>query len=175
MDPALWLQDTAHEHARSAFAGRACTACHMPRGERDPHALPGHTDPAMLARSLRVEGSARRIGRGTRVVLAIHGDVVGHAVPTGDVYRELVVRAWPEGHPADATIVVLGRTLAPAIDTRVPPTGTREVVLDLRGRVARAAWDITLRALPPDHERARGLSTDARRWAVAHGEIETAR
>lgn len=180
IDPALWLQDTVGELAESPFAQRTCASCHLSSQHGDPHALPGHTDPSLLAHALRVEVTTRRAGRRTEVTLALRGDVVGHAVPTGDLLRELVVSAWPALHPDEARAVTLGRTLTltegtrtdTIPDTRVPPSGERVVTLTLAGHPERIAWEITLRALPPGHERARGLPASSTRWRVTSGETD---
>ena len=173
IDPSLWPQDTMREHADSAFADRPCSSCH------DPHVLPGHTDPALLSRALAVQTRVARTRSATRVTLRIRADVVGHAVPTGDLLRELVVRAWPLGHPERAQSEVLGRAL-PAVapgrrieaipDARIPPRGSRDVTLTLPGHHAHVAWDITLTALPAGHERARGLPEHLLRWPVVSGQ-----
>ncbi len=137
--PTAAMQDTLREHADSAHADTPCADCHMPRradGRRD-HGFAASRDPALLRRSLRV--TAER--RDTAVHLSLAPAWVGHAVPTGDLFRRLVVEAevtdrhWQVlAHDERA----LGRRFAgggprvPIADDRVGPGPTpTEVVLEL--------------------------------------------
>lgn len=84
------MQTTVSEHARSAFAGQSCSDCHMPRVGADQHrshALAATRDPAAQRRAIDV--SAQRSGGGLRLRIAPRG--VGHAFPTGDLFRRLSV------------------------------------------------------------------------------------
>ena len=91
------MQRTASEHAASAFAGTACDSCHMPRVgvEQRPHR--DHrfqVDDAMLARAIVVDATPAGV---TRVALRIRPGAVGHAMPTGDLFRRLEVRVVATG------------------------------------------------------------------------------
>jgi formate-dependent nitrite reductase cytochrome c552 subunit len=84
------MQSTLSEHARSAFALQGCGDCHMPRVGADQHrshALASTRDPTALERAVRV--SAERSGGQLRVRIVPQG--VGHAFPTGDLFRRLRV------------------------------------------------------------------------------------
>jgi hypothetical protein len=90
------MQSTHTEHARSPFAETSCASCHMPAGgggggrARRSHAFAASRDPAILQGSVRVE--AQRTGRTTvRITLTPRG--VGHAIPTGDLFRRIEVLA----------------------------------------------------------------------------------
>lgn len=89
------MQRTVTEHAVSAFAGTPCEGCHMPRagGERRHADHRFEVDTAMLHRALGV--SATRAGP-SRIAVRIKPGEVGHAMPTGDLFRRLEVRAFAE-------------------------------------------------------------------------------
>ena len=88
-----WRAETGHRED--------CTDCHMPDGD---HRMPGVHDHEQLRSAIR----AKVRGRGANRVLRIEAVDVGHAVPTGDLFRRLTV----EVRRADTdwtTIEVLGR------------------------------------------------------------------
>lgn len=84
------MQKTALEHAESPSRDRACASCHMPTGARGrkSHAFVASRDPAHLASALLAEVKTRGAAR----VLVLQARGVGHAFPTGDLFRRLVVR-----------------------------------------------------------------------------------
>jgi len=90
------MQLTASEHAASPYAGQSCAECHMPRirdgwlGTHRSHAFAEARDPARLRAALVVR--AERTGA-SRVTLTLTSERVGHAYPTGDLFRRLVVEA----------------------------------------------------------------------------------
>lgn len=90
-----FLQSTATEHAASASREVPCAECHMksvaPRG-RD-HRFAVSRDAAFLAKSLALTRVARAP---TEVTFSLAARGVGHKLPTGDIFRELFVRAWVE-------------------------------------------------------------------------------
>jgi len=93
-EPAMLMQATVREHAASRFAGSSCADCHMPRvgeGSRRhrSHGFAASRDPALLRTALQVE--ARR-SRGS-ITLRLVPAAVGHAVPTGDLFRRLWIEA----------------------------------------------------------------------------------
>ncbi len=94
-NPSAQMQATVSEHRVSAFADISCAACHMPRvadarGEHRSHAFPASRDPAMLRAAAHI--SARRVSASALEVTIAPGRV-GHAMPTGDLFRRLLVRA----------------------------------------------------------------------------------
>ncbi len=89
------MQRTVTEHAASRFADRPCATCHMPRTARGgrAHGFAVASDPAMLRRALVVHVTRR----GDAVAFDLAPGEVGHAVPTGDLFRRLVLVAEAVG------------------------------------------------------------------------------
>jgi hypothetical protein len=95
------MQTTVREHAASAHAGTSCAGCHMPLvGEGEArhrsHAFASSRSEGAQARAVEVE--ARR--QGDQVLVELRAPEIGHAFPTGDMFRRVVVRAeivGPEG------------------------------------------------------------------------------
>ncbi len=185
-DPTAWLQNTHHEHADSAFAAQSCSTCHLPSDRNaDRHALPGHEDPLLLRQALQVEVSCVAHLRPPRaeIRIVLRAGRVGHAIPTGDFFRHLVVSAWSTSDPNRVVKEVLGRRFAERgglssarrriVDTRVPAGGHRDVILVLPGRPRSITWEIELGALPLTDARAVGLPRDRLRWPMAHGGVTT--
>ncbi len=177
------MQRTLAEHRLSARAATPCADCHMPRtrGRRD-HGFIASRDPAMLRRSLTVAATRTAGGYAT---LRLTPGAVGHAVPTGDLLRRLVVVA--EAQDGARRIVaeaskVLGRRFVqherrvPIGDDRVGAHGPAPVTVEL--------------ALGPDadlhpirwqvfHERIASIAADGRaeveaRTLIAEGELPPA-
>lgn len=91
-DAPLGMQRTVSEHATSEYADTSCAACHMPRNKdgKRSHAFASTRDPASHQRA--VVASAERTGPSSiRVHLRTKG--VGHAYPTGDLFRRVAVEA----------------------------------------------------------------------------------
>lgn len=192
-DPRESLQDTVNEWQRSRFGPRApaaqtCQRCHMPYTQsadlpRTNHGLRGPGDAALLAGAVTVTGRARRMGDDIAVEVELRGARIGHAFPTGDVFREAALEVHTDAGARDS--LVLKRWLARTLDedgedhhlrvvddTRVPPPGDgvwREQ-LSLADRAAtRVYWRLRLHRLPPAVARARGLLEHVDGIAVAEG------
>jgi hypothetical protein len=94
-DPGERMQLTVSEHAMSSYATFPCADCHMPlvdgrRGRRRSHSFAASRDAAFVRSAAEVR--AERSGPGAiRVFLRPAG--VGHAFPTGDLFRRLTVSA----------------------------------------------------------------------------------
>jgi hypothetical protein len=89
----LRMQRTAAEHVASPFADTSCAACHMPRdataaGWRG-HGFSVAGNEALLRDAL----VAHATRDGERVVVDLAPGRVGHAFPTGDLFRRLLVVA----------------------------------------------------------------------------------
>lgn len=179
--PGELLQRTMSEWAASAAGedGQTCQSCHMPaEGRRHRHDAPGSRDPSMRERALRVDGSAR-VERGrTRVTLRLSVDRAGHAVPTGDMFRRLEVRAWPEGRPEAAASTWLGRRFRidrrgwhETLDTRVPQRGERQVDLELE-RATRVEWSVDLWLLTRSDAVRASLPLDEVRLRLSSGSFD---
>lgn len=183
------MQSTHAEHARSPFAETSCAGCHMPAVSdgggraRRSHAFAASRDPAILKGSVRVE--AQRTGP-TTVRITITPQGVGHALPTGDLFRRIEVLA--EGLGPDN--LVKGRAAryltrhfrverrSPGValrilerDDRVGLSGDAPTVIDLdAGELAAGApiaWSVTYQRV--EHPRSVGEDD-----AVIEGEIPIA-
>jgi hypothetical protein len=84
--PGTMMQLTMREHRASAHANRSCADCHLPSGD---HSLASTRDPAAIRRALAIV--ARRDG--DDLILELEPRGVGHAFPTGDLYRRLELHA----------------------------------------------------------------------------------
>jgi hypothetical protein len=129
------MQDTERQHAAGPKAQRECLTCHRAENTAG-HRFPGGHDAAFVARAVTVETC--RDGRDLRVRLANTG--AGHNVPTGDLHRHLVLRAWRAEAPERLAELTLGRRFEPddeggkrtVADTTIPAGATHT----LRVRVA---------------------------------------
>ena len=86
------MQTTVREHAASPFANVSCAGCHMPPGEiggHRSHAFASSRSNEAIERALRVQ-TTRSDGA---VTLSISTEHVGHAFPTGDLFRRLRLTA----------------------------------------------------------------------------------
>jgi len=93
-DAVAFMQRTVSEHANSPFAKTACADCHMPRvgsfGRRHrSHAFAGTRDPVQLRNAMRIEVTRRE----QTLEFSMTLNHVGHAFPTGDLFRRLTVEA----------------------------------------------------------------------------------
>ena len=89
------MQATVREHEQSRAPEVPCADCHMPRVGSGPnqhrsHAFPGGHDAEFVKSGLRVRAE-RSAGNGVRLILST--ERVGHAFPTGDLFRRLELSA----------------------------------------------------------------------------------
>jgi nitrate reductase cytochrome c-type subunit len=95
-EAAQWMQRTWREHYDSVPGDYTCASCHMPavtnaEGKTHvSHAFPGSRDARLVRRALTVH--AERVDDGA-IELTLTPLHVTHAVPTGDLFRRLAVRA----------------------------------------------------------------------------------
>ena len=94
------MQLTLTEHARSGSAELGCADCHMPAtvddsGRHRDHRFDVSRNPALLRAALTA--SAERLGP-DKLRLELTPVAVGHALPTGDLFRRLELRV--EAHDA---------------------------------------------------------------------------
>jgi hypothetical protein len=138
------MQDTLGEHRRSAASATACQGCHMPpapsqggaRGRTHrSHAFRVQDDPAMLARAVEVKGA--ELGKG-EVRLSIVPGAIGHAFPTGDLNRQVEVRAVPIDAAGRAIAGRIAPSSGPPSEGRVPfsadPRGLAAGSIEILGR-----------------------------------------
>lgn len=96
--PAL-MQSTIREHAALGPGAPSCADCHMPptRGPGAPHRDHGFANAADPA-ALRAALTARATREGPATLrLVLSAGAVGHAFPTGDLFRRITVRAEAVG------------------------------------------------------------------------------
>jgi hypothetical protein len=101
---------------RDAGGAETCQSCHMPGGD---HTMRGAHDLELLRGSLAVTASVD--ARGVRLTLASVG--VGHAFPSGDLFRHLTVEVRPGGEPGESkgeeawqVVDRIGRTFETQLD-----------------------------------------------------------
>lgn len=174
------LQRTVSEWAGSRHAETSCQGCHLPpRGGRHAHHFPGGLDAELLRDAITVRSASARVDEGlTRVRLELAADRAGHAVPTGDLFRRVEVRVWPEGRPELAQSVLLARRFQVTRgrwrevgDRRVPPSGSRGVTLELEGPIDRVAYAIDLWRAPPVRVEDEGWADHDVRRRLAEGVV----
>ena len=99
------MQDTLGEHRRSAAPNTPSQDCPMPSApsraapgsaasgkSHRSHAFRVQGDRSMLARAVNVKAAELRKGE---VRLEIAPGTIGHSFPTGDLYRQVEIRAVP--------------------------------------------------------------------------------
>ena len=107
------MQDTVAQHERGPDAAVPCLTCHAAIAVAPGrHKFPGAHDSALLERALAVEVCRDR----DKLRIAVTNRGAGHRVPTGDVHRHLVLRAWRPSAPERLVEEVFGRRFAPAAD-----------------------------------------------------------
>lgn len=108
----LKMQRTITEHAHSKFADDSCQSCHMPPARSDgavhhDHGFTVVGRPQMLRAAVSVEATRPTPGS---VMIELSPRLVGHAFPTGDLFRRLVVELHADdGGKAWSTQRVLSR------------------------------------------------------------------
>lgn len=171
------LQRTLSEWRASARDER-CIDCHMHDGS---HALVGPRDEGMLARALDVDVVGRRRGRGVVARFALRVRGAGHAVPTGDLTRNLVLRITDRtGASAEAELSRLfGRDeddeVIETADQRVLPGVERRVELVLARARGPIRWSLTWNALAPEAAHVGSIDPAFRTREIAHGVVSLRR
>jgi len=88
------MQSTVSEHRASRLSDTDCATCHMPqvgigaKRHRD-HRFAASRSPGILERAIEVDGPTFD---GERWTLRLRARRVGHAFPTGDMFRQLTLR-----------------------------------------------------------------------------------
>ena len=183
------MQGTRDEHRTSRFASSSCQTCHMPLSvsadgsKHHKHDFRVLGNAAMLQSALSVD-AYRGTNESLHVVLSAAN--VGHAVPTGDMFRRLEVRAHVLNEELAARPVVLARRFAmipqgnglsgarriQVGDDRVPSNGdAREVDLvfpeSIRGKDI--AWEVAYQRMPAAMAAVWGVDAKADEIIVARG------
>lgn len=146
------MQGTIAEHAESPARDRACAACHMPNdgAGRRSHRFTTSRDASSVAKAVNVV--AERVDA-THVRVTFTPRELGHAFPTGDLFRRVEVAAWDPKRPADRSTRYLARHFGSEAagmgrklvsDDRVTGAGA-EVILDVGGTDANdpIRWSVT--------------------------------
>lgn len=84
--PGTMMQTTMREHQRSGFADRSCASCHMPKAD---HGFASTRSPESLRRAVEIVATREH----DDLLLELTPIGVGHAFPTGDLYRRLELHA----------------------------------------------------------------------------------
>jgi hypothetical protein len=160
------MQNTVAEWQASGSA-QTCVDCHM----ADGHRMPGGHDAERVRRALDVSVAARPRGQ-LRVRLRARG--VGHAVPTGDPFRRLIVQLCATPSCASPLQeIFFGRRFDDAqegrliTDTTVPARGERR--LDLAAPDGARFWRLVYRYAAVGTER--DLDEDERVQEIIYGRI----
>jgi hypothetical protein len=140
------MQDTFNQHARGPHSDKECIGCHQ--REETTHRFPGGHDAAMIAGALRMDVCRER----DALAVSLANTGAGHNVPTGDLHRHLVLRAWRASAPEKLQEVVLGRRFEPApdggkltvADTTIRAGETRRLRLPMAKTAASPAEPISL-------------------------------
>jgi len=157
------LQTTMQEHMP---ATGSCASCHLPDGD---HQTLGARDHAFVRGALEVDWS----GTGADRVARVRARGVGHRVPTGDPFRQLLLEVGAGdqvldrarfGRAVDGT----GDDLTVRFDTRLPAPSPgaiseKTVRLDADGA---SWWRLRFDLVDPFHTE---LAGDERGWTVHEG------
>jgi hypothetical protein len=193
--PELAQQNTLEEWKRSRHADRPCQQCHMPQlpsaitGTRPhrSHAFRVFEDPALLASAVRIKAQARRRGAAIFATIDLSAGDLGHAFPTGDMFRRaiLTVRTATTSQHAELrryfgpTLTADGRghLLGEVEDTRVPPSGppTRFRFSLSDATATEVTWTLELHRLDPADAARRGLSEASTKALVQSGRLSIRR
>lgn len=163
--PAM-MQRTMQEHRRSSARARACASCHMPvvdgaDGPHRSHRFAASRDPELIRSAASI--TARCEPRG--VTLTITPAHVGHAFPTGDLFRRLELSLRPEAD--DREELVTRRFLARHfVTTRERPGAPVRALLRDDRVGARPGPSVITLELP------RAAATATTRWRVAYQRVE---
>lgn len=183
------MQKTIHEHAQSAHAAKPCQDCHMPL-------VPSRQGPPHRQHDFRVMGNREFLARAIVVQEskiengALHLDLtlgtIGHAFPTGDLYRRVEVRVMavdkqgkPFGQPSTHT---LQRVFGPALEgpnKSVPIeredgrlTGPKHLVLPLPKGANDVRYEIVWQRMPPEMAKKFGLNMNNQEMVVLEGLVK---
>jgi Cytochrome c554 and c-prime len=183
------MQKTMHEHAQSVHAAKPCQDCHMP-------VVPSRQGPPHKQHDFRVMGNREFMARAVVIkeskiendalLLDLDLGSIGHAFPTGDLYRRVEVRATPlndQDKPiAQDSTQVLARAFGPTLagpDKAVPVeredgrlTGPKRVVLPLPKGTTRAHYEIVWQRLPPEMAKKFGMNMKHQEMVVVEGIVK---
>ena len=176
------MQATVHEHEHSSAKGLTCATCHMPsvgvgQARHHSHAFPGGHDADFVKSALRVQ--AQRCAD-DRVCLVLSTQRVGHAFPTGDLFRRIEVSAEAVGADYQVTSSARRYLSRHWSEQRKLATIVRSVVKDDRATSEPLRVELELSgsvaALPLSwrvaYQRVEHPRSEAEQDSVVDGEIE---
>jgi len=177
------MQRTLQEW-RASGRTETCAECHMPsvsRGFRAgvSHDVLGPRDTALTAHALAIDVTARREHGRVIVDARLRVEAAAHAVPTGDLYRRLVLTVrGANGAQAEADMSRLfergeDAEMREVADQRVLPTTERHLRLSLPGTTQEVRWELVWHALPEGARGAEAIDPALReqRWAHGHARV----
>lgn len=129
------LQQTTLSEWHKSSAGAAkqpCQNCHMGPKLTD-HTMPGHT-PEMLQQAVKIDVSLHKSGQNWDIAVTLLAAQVGHAVPTGELFRRLEWCAFDASGAAVAR-ESFGRTWNSVVQNDRQHGAFRTRVLDVDTRV----------------------------------------
>jgi len=186
------MQDTVQEHASSTAASTPCQGCHMPQtpneddqGKHASHSFSVLADESRVRSAVKVE--ARRLDLG-RIEISLTADRIGHAFPTGDMFRRVEVSADSldaRGKVLRHETAILARSFVDipgadhqiqrvqADDTRVPAPGhgARLVVLHTSVKATTVRYRVVYQRMSTPMAAAFGVNQILDQIEVARGEL----
>jgi hypothetical protein len=188
------MQGTADEHRASPHAAETCESCHMPQRRDEAGATHFSHDFRVLGdterlRSALTARASRGVGDDHLVSLSIAAARVGHAFPTGDMFRRLEVRARAVDERGDVVATALPVVLARRFgknrseriqigDDRLPASGEARVVDLLFAEPVTARevrWTIVYQRMDTSMAAAFGVDANADEVVVAQGSLRPSR
>jgi len=119
------MQGTVSEWRHSSFAGKVgCGECHLFRGTKDSHSFPGGHSLKQLSEALRVE--IKRLD-GTHIEVQVISLGIGHAFPTGDLFRTLRLQVEGSGVSRE---IVLKKVYGGIPVQEIKPQGPMKILLE---------------------------------------------
>jgi hypothetical protein len=197
------MQDTFGEWQQSSFAQQnvQCQDCHMPwqttaNGTRyRSHRFVGPSDATLLSQAAVVSVSATKTRDGQITVqVQVSPGRIGHAFPTGDLFRRLEMRVWLDGAEQSAQTLGYAREFSDRYehitsnvsafvrrqvrDTRVQPPGSGPAEIQAlvfhptalqRASITLVRWKLEHLLMPSPQAAAQGFGTALNRSTVAEG------
>lgn len=190
-DPREPMQRTVSEWAQSG-TDSTCQDCHMPwrigedGGRYRSHRMRGIDDAEFMASAVQVQLRAKIVGDETVVEAEVHAETLGHAFPTGDMFRVAELAVWPVGQSEQAKGLEMRREFgtvarlddegvmqawgAEVRDTRPRPGRPVRRTLRFAGAHPELSWSLVHRRMPTEQARSQGL-VEVNERAIAHGRV----
>jgi hypothetical protein len=166
--PGVAMQSTLSEHRRSTASSRECQSCHMPL---DPQRHKPTHDFSVLSRPELIRSGVQVTAarwNATSIEVTLRPGNIGHAFPTGDLFRRLELRACVDqaGREVCSPPAHLGRQYR----VQTTPQGTLRIpISDTRVAAPGTAPPSTVR-LPFDFD----ISKLPVRWSVVYQRADDA-